>query len=59
MVYLLLQPQHFDMAYRMLVINTSPLIAHYITHTRTMVTNLSFIAMLCGIVALTVVNIII
>ena len=58
-VYLLLQPQHFDMAYRMLVINTSPLIAHYITHTRTMVTNLSFIAMLCGIVALTVVNIII
>lgn len=59
LICLLLQPQHFDMAYRIMVINTSPLIAHYITHTRTLITNLSFIAMLVGIVALTVLNIII
>lgn len=35
-------PQHYDLLLRMMIINTSPLIAHFIALTRTRVTNIAF-----------------
>lgn len=55
--FLMLQPQHFDMLHRIIIANGSPIIAHYITHTRTYVTNISFLAMLAASIAITVLNI--
>lgn len=51
LVFLLLQPQHFDLLIRMMIINTSPLIAHFLALTKTKATNIAF----CAIVAATVI----
>lgn len=55
---ILLQPQHFDMLYHMLLVCVSPVIAHYITHTKTFITNISFIVMSVTALALIIINII-
>lgn len=49
LVFLALQPQLFDLLIRMMIINTSPLIAHFIALTKTKATNMAF----CAIVAAT------
>lgn len=41
-VFLFLQPQHYDILLRILIINTSPLIAHFISLTHTRITNIAF-----------------
>ena len=41
-VFLVLQPQHYDMLVRLLVICVSPLIAHFLTFTNTRITNIAF-----------------
>ena len=51
-----LQPQHYELAMHLLIINTSPLIAHFIALTHTRVTNVSFIAILTATLALTAYN---
>lgn len=51
-----LQPQHYELAMHLLIINTSPLIAHFIALTHTRVTNVSFIAILIATLALTAYN---
>lgn len=40
--FICLQPQHFDILIRILIINTAPLIGHYIALTHTKVTNIVF-----------------
>lgn len=54
--FLLLQPQHYDYLIRLLIISTSPLIAHYITLTSTRLTNISFILILILSILLTTYN---
>lgn len=56
---ILLQPQHFDMLFHLLIVCASPLAAHYITHTKTFVTNISFIAMCVTALVIIVLNLII
>jgi len=41
-VFILLQPRHFDILMRILIVNTAPLIAHFIALTRTRLTNIAF-----------------
>lgn len=55
----ILQPQHFDFTFRMAIVSGSPAIAHFLTHTRTFITNISFFVMLTATVALTIVNLLI
>lgn len=50
-VLLVLQPQHYDALIRLLIINVSPLIAHFLTFTNTRVTNIAFHA-ICAIALL-------
>ena len=43
-LFLVLQPQHYDCLMRMMVINTAPLIGHFLALTRTRWTNIAFYA---------------
>jgi hypothetical protein len=43
-LFLMLQPQHYDHLIRMMVINTAPLIGHFLALTRTRWTNMAFYA---------------
>lgn len=56
LVFLALQPQLFDLLIRMMIINTSPLIAHFVALTKTKVTNIAFCAIIAAIAILTAYN---
>lgn len=51
------QPQHYDMLLRMMIINTSPLIAHFLTLTSTKITNVAFYVLTGLILIITVYNV--
>jgi len=55
-IFIGLQPDHYDLLLRLVIINTSPLIAHYVTLTRTWITNISFLFIIIVALALTVYN---
>ncbi len=40
--FLLLQPQHYPLLMALIIVNTAPLVAHFITLTHTWLTNISF-----------------
>lgn len=46
MAFTILQPQHYHELIGIQIINTAPLIAHFITFTRTRITNAAFVMML-------------
>lgn len=52
-VFIIVQPQHYDFLLRMITVNTSPLIAHFISLTRTRVTNIAFYVMTAAALILT------
>lgn len=52
-----LQPQHFDPLLRLAIVNTAPLIAHYISLTNTRLTNAVFCVVVAIAFSLTVYNI--
>ena len=52
-----LQPQHLDILLALLIVNTSPMIGHYIALTYTRITNISFYIILILTVLLTFINI--
>jgi len=54
--FLLVQPQLYDVTLRMMIIATSPLIAHFLSLTRTRFTNIAFFAILGVTLILTVLN---
>lgn len=56
-VFLVLQPQHYDMLLMLMLVNTAPVAAHYIALTHTRTTNISFILMAIAALALTAYNI--
>lgn len=58
-IFLLLQPQHDYEIGGILIVNTSPLIAHYITFTKGKLANLSFIVMLLFAIIILLYNLLI
>jgi hypothetical protein len=56
-VFLFLQPQHYDLLLRLLFINVAPLVAHFIVLTSTKATNVMFILITFVILVLTAYNI--
>lgn len=55
-VFVILQPQHYDLLLTMMIISTSPLIGHFIALTHTKLTNISFIIIAVAAFALTAYN---
>lgn len=55
-VFLALQPQHFDMLLGIITVNTAPLIAHYISLTHTRLTNIVTITLIILSIIITVYN---
>lgn len=55
-VFLILQPQHYELLMRIMIINTAPLIAHYFTLTSTKLTNASFFLFIIVVLILTAYN---
>ena len=57
MVFIILQPQLYMPLLTMMIITTSPLIAHFIALTDTRITNWSFMAIVLAVLSLTLINI--
>ena len=57
MLFLIVQPQHYDLMLRMMIITVSPLIAHFISLTYTRITNIAFFVIVGTALILTVFNI--
>ena len=57
LAFIILQPQHDLELGGIMIVNTAPLIAHFITFTRGKVTNIMFISMLLIVVAILLFNI--
>ena len=55
-LFLVLQPQHYDFLIRIMIINVSPLIAHFLSLTYTRVTNIAFYVICAVAVLLTFFN---
>lgn len=55
-IFLALQPQHYDLLIRMMIIATSPLIGHFLALTNTKITNVAFFAIAAVVLVLTAVN---
>ena len=56
LVFLLLQPQHFNAMMFIMILNTSPLIAHFIALTSTKLTNITFLVLTMATLLLTTYN---
>lgn len=55
-LFLVLQPQHYDCLMRMMVINTAPLIGHFLALTRTRWTNMAFYVIVAIVLITTGIN---
>lgn len=55
-VFLVLQPQHYDLLLRVLILSTAPLTAHFITFTSTKTTNVAFFIIIALAVLITAYN---
>jgi lipopolysaccharide export LptBFGC system permease protein LptF len=55
-VFIILQPQHYDMLIRILIISVSPLIAHFLSLTHTRITNIAFYVICGACLVLTLLN---
>lgn len=53
LAFIIAQPQHLDTLLGLMIVNTAPLIGHYIALTRTRWTNFTVMLMMCASVALT------
>lgn len=53
-IFLALQPQHYDLLIRFMIVNSSPLAAHFFALTSTRTTNVVFSVTLVSIISLTV-----
>ncbi len=58
-IFIVLQPQHIQELGGILIVNTAPLIAHFITFTRGKFTNISFILLLIMLVLIMAYNILV
>ena len=55
-VFAVIQPQHFDLMLRLMIITTSPIIAHFVSLTYTRLTNIAFYVIIGAALILTVFN---
>ncbi|MBF1445641.1 MAG: hypothetical protein HXN53_07700, partial [Prevotella nigrescens] len=55
-IFLCLQPQHFDALLGIIIASTAPLIAHFFALTNTKFTNFTFKFLALGTIAITVFN---
>ncbi len=55
-IFLVLQPQHYNILMYIMIINTAPLIGHFIALTHTWITNIAFYVILIAALALTAYN---
>lgn len=55
-VFMILQPQHFEFLLVLLIVHVSPLIAHYLSLTNTRLTNITFFVLVILLTALTAYN---
>lgn len=58
-IFIILQPQHIQELGGILIVNTAPLIAHFITFTRGKLTNITFILLLIMLVLIMAYNILV
>jgi hypothetical protein len=56
MVFIVLQPQHYDCVLHIMIVNTAPLIGHFIALTRTRLTNIFFITLMIVALLITAYN---
>lgn len=54
--FLMLQPQHYDMLIRIMIIAVSPLIGHFLALTKTKLTNIAFYVITAAVLVLTAFN---
>ncbi len=52
-VFIFLQPQHYDMLIRILIISTAPLLGHFLALTHTRLTNIAFIVIVAATLIIT------
>lgn len=57
MIFLVLQPDKLGILLSLLIVNTAPVIAHYIALTNTKITNISFVVIVLSALSITFVNI--
>ena len=57
LAFIILQPQHIKELGGIMIVNTAPLVAHFITFTRSKITNIMFISMLVIVVLILLYNI--
>ena len=57
LLFLLLQPQHFNAMLLIMILNTSPLIAHFAALSSTKLTNITFMTLCIATLLLTIYNI--
>lgn len=55
-IFLILQPQHYDMLIRIMIVAASPLIGHFLALTKTKFTNIAFYVIVGTTLALTIFN---
>lgn len=55
-IFQILQPQHYDMLIRIMIIAASPLIGHFLALTKTKITNIAFFVITTVVLALTAFN---
>ena len=55
-LFIIMQPQHFSVLFAMMIVCTSPLIAHFIAHTHTRLSNITFYVILGITLILTALN---
>ena len=54
--FIFLQPQHYDVLIRILIINTAPLLGHFLALTHTRLTNISFFVIIAVTILITAYN---
>ena len=57
LLFLLLQPQHFNAMLLLMIVNTSPLVAHFVALSSTRLTNITFMVLCAASLLLTAYNI--
>ena len=55
-IFIILQPQHFEILLGIMIVNTSPFIGHFLALTHTRLTNLTFYALIFLILFITAYN---
>lgn len=55
-LFVILQPQHYDYLFRIAIICLSPLIAHFFTFTNSWLTNISFYGVIAATISITILN---